>query len=269
MKNKDRSKYIPALRYGWLTPLYDPIQRWLFRESTFKARLVEEARIGKSHRVLDLGCGTATLTLLVKQRHPEAEVVGLDGDPWVLAIARAKAARASAAIAFDQGLAFRLPYPDGSFDRVLSSLMFHHLTREHKLRAMQEVLRVLRPAGEFLLADLGKPHNPLMGLISLLMRRMEEAADNIAGLIPWMLVDSGFERVEEARRFALPYGTLSLYRAQKPLQSRATAPRPVLEKTAAGNNGPALNGAGFPIFLPRPLDNVLIIRYTLPTPSCW
>lgn len=147
MERKRREGYIPALGHDWLTPLYDPIQRWLLRESAFKARLVEEARLGKAQRVLDLGCGTATLTLLIKERHPDAEVVGLDVDPQALAIARSKAGRAGLAIRFDQGMAFRLPYPDSSFDRVLSSLMFHHLNRENKLRAMGEVLRVLRPAG--------------------------------------------------------------------------------------------------------------------------
>ncbi len=225
MKRKDPPRYLPALRYRWLTPLYDPLQRWVFRESAFKTRLVEEARIGRGQRVLDLGCGTATLTVLIKKRHPAAEVVGLDVDPQVLTAARAKAARAGVEIAFDRGTASRLPYPDGSFDRVLSSLMFHHLTRAGKRRAMREALRVLRPGGEFLLADLGKPHNPLMALISLLTRRMEEAADNIAGLLPRMLLDSGFERVEEAQRFALPYGTLSFYRARKPAGPQAGAPR--------------------------------------------
>lgn len=60
-----------------------------------------------------------------------------------------------------------------------------------------------------------------MTLISLLVRRMEEAADNVAGLLPRMLRDSGFEGVEEARRFSLPYGTLSFYRAWKPARSPA------------------------------------------------
>ncbi len=66
--------YIPALRYDWLTPLYDPIVGWMMREAAFKCRLVEQARIESGHHVLDLGCGTATLTILVKQAHPDAEV---------------------------------------------------------------------------------------------------------------------------------------------------------------------------------------------------
>ena len=138
-------EYIPALRYNCLTALYDPILRWTMRESVFKRRLVEQARIERGHRVLDLGCGTATLTLLLQQKHPGAQVVGLDGDPKVLEIARGKAARAGIPIVLDRGMAFELPYADGCFHRVLSSLLFHHLTQENKLRALREVFRVLRP----------------------------------------------------------------------------------------------------------------------------
>jgi len=220
---RNTRQYIPALSHAWLTRLYDPIQRWVLRESGFKSRLVEQARIGMGQRVLDLGCGTGTLTLLIKKRHPEAEVIGLDGDPRVLSIARAKVARAGLEIALDEGMAFEMPYPDCSFDRALSSLMFHHLTRENKHRAMREVLRVLRPSGEALLADLGQPHNVLMVPISLLTRRMEQAADNVAGMLSGMLVESGFERVEEIERFAMAYRTLSFYRACRPTGARQEA----------------------------------------------
>lgn len=214
--HRNTQRYIPALGRPWLTPLYDPIQRWIFRESTFRARLVDEARIEKGDRVLDLGCGTATLTLLIKKRQPGAGVVGIDADREALAIGAPKAARAGLEIAFDHGMADELPYPDSCFDRVVSCLMFHHLTRKDKHRAMREVLRVLRPSGWLLLADLGKPHNPLMVPVSLLTRRMEQAADNIAGLLPQMLVDSGFERVEETKCFAMPCGTLALHSARRP-----------------------------------------------------
>ena len=71
---KDRARYIPARSFDWLTPLYDPFIRWTTREMTFKPHLVRRARIEPGHRVLDLGCGTATLTILAKQAHPDADV---------------------------------------------------------------------------------------------------------------------------------------------------------------------------------------------------
>jgi predicted RNA methylase len=81
-------KYIPTLSFAWLTPLYDPILKWGLREQTFKRRLIQQANIQPGMRVLDLGCGTPTLSILTKQTYPNAEVVGLDGDPAVSVIDR-------------------------------------------------------------------------------------------------------------------------------------------------------------------------------------
>jgi len=207
--------YIPALGHKWLTPLYDPLLRWGMREEQFKRALVAQAQIAPGYRVLDLGCGTATLTILIKQLHPEATVIGLDGDPQVLEIGRAKAMKARVALALDLGMAFQLPYPDQSFDRVLSSLMLHHLTTEDKQRAFREVYRVLRPDGELHILDFGSPHNLAARLIALIARRLERAADNIEGRLPGMMRAAGFREVEETARFMTIVGTLSLSRGQK------------------------------------------------------
>lgn len=89
-----KNRYIPALGFHWLTPLYDPALRWLMREAEIKRFLVEQMAIRPDMHVLDLGCGTGTLTIMIKQLHPNVEVTGIDGDPEVLAIAREKVDRA-------------------------------------------------------------------------------------------------------------------------------------------------------------------------------
>lgn len=216
--DKNRGVYIPALRYGWLTPLYDPLLRWTLRESIFKRHLLDQARISKGHCVLDLGCGTGTLTLLIKSYHPKADVLGLDADPKVLEVARVKAAKARLNVRLDHGMAFELPYPDASFDRVVSSLMFHHLTRENKERTLKEVFRVLRPSGELHVADYGKAQNKLMRVAFLLVQMLdgfETTADNVSGLLPELFRMAGFVKVEESARYMTIVGTLSLYKVQK------------------------------------------------------
>ena len=208
-------KYIPALSYDRLTPLFDPVLRWSMRELELKRRLIDQARIEPGQRVLDLGCGTATLTILIKQTHPTAEVVGLDGDPKILAIAEAKAAQAGVKLALDHGLAFEMPYPDQSFDRVVSSLVIHHLTTENKRRTFKEIYRILRPGGELHVLDFGQPYNLYTAIVSPLIRRLEEAADNVQGLLPAMMREAGLAQVEVTQRFTTIYGPLALYRAQR------------------------------------------------------
>ncbi|MDZ4878066.1 MAG: 2-methoxy-6-polyprenyl-1,4-benzoquinol methylase, mitochondrial [Chroococcidiopsis cubana SAG 39.79] len=216
--DKNRNQYIPALKYDWLTPVYDPLLKWTMGEFAFKRQLVRQAGIEKNNRVLDLGCGKATLTLLLKKIHPEAEVVGLDGDLKVLEIAKTKAVKTGLKIALDRGMAFELPYPDRSFDRVLSSLVFHHLTRDNKVRTLKEVFRVLKPGGELHVADWGKPQNTLMRVAFLLVQMLDgfnTTADSVNGLLPELFSQAGFEDIQQTDRHITLFGTLALYRARK------------------------------------------------------
>jgi ubiquinone/menaquinone biosynthesis C-methylase UbiE len=187
------------------------------REKKFKHYLIRQTQIAPGQRVLDLGCGTATLTIMIKQAQPGADVVGLDGDPNVLAIGRAKARQIGVDITLDEGMAFQLPYPEASFDRVLSSLVFHHLTYEDKKRALRESWRVLKSGGEIHLVDFGKPHTAWGRLIAPLIGRAERADDNIQGRLPDIFREAGFEQVIEAARFATVFGTLSAYQGLKPV----------------------------------------------------
>jgi ubiquinone/menaquinone biosynthesis C-methylase UbiE len=211
--------YIPALRYRWLTRFYDPIVRFTTRERTFKEALLGQADIQGGYRVLDLGCGTGTLATMVKRSHPSAEVFGLDADAETLKFAREKMARAGLEVQVDQGFASALPYATASFDRVLSSLFVHHLSDKVKDQAMLEVRRVLRPGGEFHIADWGKPKSFAMRLAFFGIQMLDGFAttrDSVMGVLPELLSLAGFETVELTRNYSTLFGTLSLYRARKP-----------------------------------------------------
>lgn len=212
----DRTHYIPALGFNWLTPLYDPFIRGLMHEEQFKRQLIRNARITPGQRVLDLGCGTATLTILLKQMQPQAIVVGMDGDPQVLEIGLAKARQAGVNITLEEGMAYQMPYPDQSFDRVLSSLMFHHLTTEDKQRTLREVARVLRPSGELHVVDIGAPQDRWARSTAGLTRHFERTADNLDGLLPVMIRAAGLADAAEIAHYNVLFSTLTLYRAQKP-----------------------------------------------------
>ncbi len=206
-------RYIPALSFRWLTPLYDPILKWVMREETFKRKLVARANIQAGTNVLDLGCGTGTLTLMLKRAYPNTHITGMDGDPQVLQIAREKSQ--SLDIRWEEGLASSLPYPNSSFDRVVTSLVIHHLATEDKRRAFKEIYRVLDPQGELYVLDFGVPHSPTARFITGYMHGLEEAADNFDGLIPQFIRDAGFRSVNEEEHFLTLFGPLSLWRAIK------------------------------------------------------
>jgi ubiquinone/menaquinone biosynthesis C-methylase UbiE len=207
------SKYIPALHFKWLTPLYDPLLKGVMREETFKRKLIDQAGIQPGMKVLDLGCGTGTLTLMLKRATPKAIVTGMDGDPQVLDIAREKSRGIN--IQWDQGLASSLPYPDSTFDRIVTSLVIHHLTQDDKRRAFKEMYRVLKSHGELHVLDFGAPHSSLAHFMTGYMRRLEEAADNFDGLIPPFIMEAGFGSVIETESFLTVFGPLSLWRTMK------------------------------------------------------
>lgn len=211
---RSNEEYIPALGIRALTPFYDLIQRWVVRDTRFKSRLIEQAGIQAGHRVLDLGCGTGTLAIMVKRAQPDAEVVGLDADPQMLKVAFTKAAREAIPVTFDQGMAFSLPYPDASFDRVLSSLMIHHLKTPDKEKTAQEIYRILKPGGRLHVIDFGKPQTPYGKLLVPFLQKFEEANDNVDGRLPGIFEQAGL-RVREASDFMTFFGSLTFLYGEK------------------------------------------------------
>ncbi|GIW44746.1 MAG: hypothetical protein KatS3mg077_2028 [Candidatus Binatia bacterium] len=224
MRGSGASNYVPALGFRWLTPYYDVVVGLTTRERAFKRALIGQADIRPGQRVLDLGCGTGTLSVWIAQSCPEADIVGVDGDREALAIAKEKAERAGVAVRFDEAMADELPYPDEHFDRVLASLFFHHLSRSAKERTIREVCRVLRPGGRLHVADWGRPSNALMRMLFFpvqLLDGFSNTQDHVEGRLPELLRSGGFVDVAEGPTFATMLGTMALYSAAKPLRFAA------------------------------------------------
>ncbi len=206
-------RYLPGMGRDWLLPLYDPLTRLIGVQSAH-GTLAEQAGLESAERVLEIGCGTGNLALLVKRTHPQLEVVGLDPDPKALARAARKARRAALTLELDRGFADKLPYPDASFDRALSSLMFHHLDADLRVASLREVLRVLRPGGSLHLMDFGGDSHHLHGLARL-ARRSRTLRDNWDDRIPTLMRQAGFSNPAETGQLTKRIGRLTYYRATR------------------------------------------------------
>ncbi len=210
--------YIPPLRFHFLTRYYDALVRWTTREKVFKEALLAQLGQAPGASLLDVGCGTATLSVELALRFPGASVVGLDADSSALAIARAKAADAGVRVAFEQAFADRMPFAAESFDGAVSSLFFHHLKRDAKRVVLAEILRVLKSGGSLHVADWGRPANIMLRAAFLLVQALdgrETTNDSVAGVLPELMSQAGFVGVRHRRDFATPLGTMALYSAVK------------------------------------------------------
>jgi ubiquinone/menaquinone biosynthesis C-methylase UbiE len=112
-------------------------------------------------RLLDVGCGNASLTVKVAREFPEAKVYGVDywGADWSYSKQQcernAQLEGVGERIVFDKQSATSLTFPDGDFDVVVSCLTFHEVNdAPDKLTALREALRVLRSGGQFVFLDL-------------------------------------------------------------------------------------------------------------------
>lgn len=185
----NKHDYLPATGNDLLLPVYDLITR-VFGMSPGYDTLAGQAELSGDVKVLEIGCGTGNLTARIVRLQPTAHVTATDPDPRALARARRKITRSND-VRFEQVYAQRLPYPDESFDRVLSSMMLHHLDSHVKTEAMREAYRVLRPGGSMHIVDV---HD--------------------AGL-PELLHSIGFEVAELGTRKLRFAGKASFYRAAR------------------------------------------------------
>lgn len=152
-------------RLNWL--------HFLGRELECREKTVDLAGVEPGHAVLDVGCGTGVLTLVAKERAgSEGEVFGIDGAPEMIEEARRKAAEEGVEVDFQVGLIEDIPFPDDTFDVVVSSLMLHHLPKDLKRRGVAEIARVLKPGGRFAAVDVDPPLLRNLETVEEAMRRV-------------------------------------------------------------------------------------------------
>lgn len=128
----------------------------LGKERAFRQKQIDLAGMAPGESVLDVGCGTGTLAIAAKRRVGQSgKVCGIDASPEMIARARKKAGKAGVELVFETAAIEALPFPDATFDIVLSTVMFHHLPEEARHQGFREIRRVLKPGGRLLAVDFG------------------------------------------------------------------------------------------------------------------
>lgn len=208
---------LPAAGHHALTGIYDAVVAGTMREGRFRGELLAQLLDGSGGQpldVLDLGAGTGTLAIVLAERG--ARVEAIDGDPTVLAIARAKPGAGQ--VRWYEARVDTLPLPDSSVDRVVCSLLLHHLSDELKLATLNEALRVLREGGRLHVADWGPPRDPFMRVAFRFLQFLdgrESTQSHADGDVPGFIAAAGFRGVHVTSRLRTMWGQLELITATK------------------------------------------------------
>ena len=200
----EMDKPVTALSFNFLTPFYDFFLDLFGFGEKQRIKIVNLLKLKPYERLLDLGCGTGSLLVVAKRKHSTVDMIGVDVDEKILDIAQRKIQKENLSVRLVKASADKLPFPDSSFDVVVSTLVFHHLPTDVKKEALKEVHRVLKKNGRFLLADFGK-----LGLLKIfyhleVLFRIPEAKtaeDNVEGRIPEYLRAANFKFTEIALRY--------------------------------------------------------------------
>ena len=152
------SQNFHGIEGGYLTTgaavSYDPVTKHaLPPNETWNREAVIKAVIGSPRKILDLGCGTGSTTILLKQTFPSTEVIGLDLSPQMLAMSEYKANQAQLDIQWVHGIAESTKFEDGEFDVVTASLLFHETPTHISQQILQEAYRLLKPGGQVIILD--------------------------------------------------------------------------------------------------------------------
>jgi ubiquinone/menaquinone biosynthesis C-methylase UbiE len=157
--------------------------------------VVALANIRRGDSVLDVGCGTGSLTLTAQtDAGPDGKVHGIDAAPEMIEVARKKASRSGRNVVFDVGLIEQLGFQDTTFNVVISRLAIHHLPDDLKHRGFAEILRVLKRGGRLLIADFRPPKNPVLNHITSALVGAHMMHTDVWS-IPAMLASAGFADV--------------------------------------------------------------------------
>ncbi|TDV57664.1 class I SAM-dependent methyltransferase [Actinophytocola oryzae] len=207
--------FTPATGRFVPTRLYDSVAA-LMRERLWRGLVAMHVAPQPDDVIVDVGCGTGSLALLLHRVRPRARVVGVDPDPEILAMARRKAGDAAVEWRVGMGDELTAVVGAGSASVVVSSLVLHQCPMAMKRAVLASMYAALRPGGRLVLADYGLQRTPLMRLAFGVVRLADGRVDtqpNADGVLPALIAEAGFLDVREVEVVPTVSGSISVYTA--------------------------------------------------------
>jgi ubiquinone/menaquinone biosynthesis C-methylase UbiE len=206
--------FVPAAGRSWLTGSYDAVVSVSAREAKLRGGIIRSVAADQPRRVLELGCGTGTLSISLARALPDASVTGIDLDPEALKLAKAKTDAEK--VSWTLGSVTDAAPKAGTWDCVVISLVLHHLTPEQQPIALTRAHEALRPGGSLHVIDFGPPQGLVPRAGWPLLQKID-GEENTAplgnGELPGLIDGAGFRDRELIQRYGTVWGTNEQYRA--------------------------------------------------------
>ncbi|MGF1590604.1 MAG: class I SAM-dependent methyltransferase [Pleurocapsa sp.] len=193
------SQNFHGIEGGYLTTgaavTYDPVTKHaLPPNEDWNREAVIKAITGNPQKILDLGCGTGSTTMMLKQAFPNADVIGLDLSPQMLVMSEYKARQAGLDIQWVHGMAEATEFTADEFEVVTASLLLHETPPSVSKTILQEAYRLLKPGGQVVILD---GHQKVLRHTTWLTDIFEEPYINeyAAGSVDAWLGQAGFNQV--------------------------------------------------------------------------
>ena len=210
--------WINSLIKYWSASFYDFLLWASFPERKIKKTMISYTDFLPAQNVLDYGCGTGTLLLMLKRKFPEINLTGIDISQKMVGLAKYKIKKENLEVPVFKYDGKTLPFPDNSFEKIVSSFVFHHLSTTGKRDALKELYRVLKTDSQLCITDFGKGKNLFTRLSFQIMRLLdgyENTLANAKGLIPQFITETGFKNIKQKQVFNAVWGSVYIWVASK------------------------------------------------------